>query len=198
MDNEGAAGTTRASAVYDALRNDILQGVFKPSEKLRVELMGKRHGVGASPVREALSRLSAEGLVSRNEQRGFSVAALVWEDLTVLTQTRCDVQSQAFHIAPGLGEHRKVLPHQCSNAEPALLVARNQALGREPTQGFAHWACTYAMAVAHQLHAQLLGGLEGALQNVIAQRFIDGTGPGTACSPFVFRHQCRFSCHLID
>jgi DNA-binding GntR family transcriptional regulator len=95
-DSEGAAGSTRASAVYEALRNDILQGVFKPSEKLRVELMGKRHGVGASPVREALSRLSAEGLVSRNEQRGFSVAPLVWDELAVLTRTRCDVESLAL------------------------------------------------------------------------------------------------------
>ena len=89
-------GSTRTSAVYEALRDDILQGVFKPSEKLRVELMGKRHGVGASPVREALSRLSAEGLVSRNEQRGFSVAPLVWDELAVLTRTRCDVESLAL------------------------------------------------------------------------------------------------------
>ena len=98
-DSEGAVGITRASAVYEALRSDILQGVFKPSEKLRVEMMGQRHGVGASPVREALSRLSDEGLVLRNEQRGFSVAPLVWEDLAVLTQTRCDVESLALRDA---------------------------------------------------------------------------------------------------
>lgn len=91
-----ATGTTRASAVYDALRTDILHGGFKPGEKLKVEAVGTRYGVGASPVREALNRLSAEGLVTRNDQRGFSAAALLWEDLAVLTDTRCKVETIAL------------------------------------------------------------------------------------------------------
>lgn len=88
-----ASGTTRASAVYDALRADILHGAFRPDEKLRVEAMVLRYGVGASPVREALSRLSAENLVVRSDQRGFCVAPLRWEDLAVLTTTRCELET---------------------------------------------------------------------------------------------------------
>jgi GntR family transcriptional regulator, carbon starvation induced regulator len=91
-----ATGTTRASAVYDALRADILHGDLKPDEKLKVDAVGTRYGVGASPVREALNRLSAEGLVTRSDQRGFSVAALLWDDLTVLTNTRCQVEAIAL------------------------------------------------------------------------------------------------------
>ena len=94
--SESTLGSTRASAVYDALRHEILNGAFQPLEKLRVELMSKRYSVGATPVREALTRLSAEGLVSRNEQRGFSVAPLEWGELAALTQTRCDVESLAL------------------------------------------------------------------------------------------------------
>ena len=113
MHSDGVTGTTRVSAVYEALRDDILQGVFKPSEKLRVELMGKRHGVGASPVREALSMLSAEGLVSRNEQRGFSVAPLLWDELAVLTRTRCDIESLAL---------RDSIAHRNTDWEEALVL----------------------------------------------------------------------------
>jgi DNA-binding GntR family transcriptional regulator len=91
-----ATGTTRASAVYDALRTDILHGELKPGEKLKVDAVGARYDVGASPVREALNRLSAEGLVARNDQRGFSVAPLLWEDLETLTNTRCQVESIAL------------------------------------------------------------------------------------------------------
>ena len=91
-----ATGTTRASAVYDALRSDILHGGFKPDDKLKVDLVSTRYGVGASPVREALNRLSAEGLVTRNDQRGFSVAALRWDDLATLTSTRCQVEAIAL------------------------------------------------------------------------------------------------------
>lgn len=90
------AATTRASAVYAQLRADISHGVLEPGSKLRVEAMGKRYGVGASPLREALSRLSAEGLVDRTDQRGFSVAALKWDELTTLTRSRVQLESLAL------------------------------------------------------------------------------------------------------
>jgi DNA-binding GntR family transcriptional regulator len=62
VDGHGAAaGTTRASAVCERLRADIRQGVLEPGSRLRVEAMRERYGVGASPLREALNRLSAEG-----------------------------------------------------------------------------------------------------------------------------------------
>ena len=48
---------------------------------------------GASPIREALSRLSSEGLVVRTELRGFSVAPLNWDELPTLTQNRIELES---------------------------------------------------------------------------------------------------------
>ncbi len=91
-----AAGLTRASAVYERLREDITRGVLAPGEKLRVEAMVQRYGVGATPLREALSRLSAQGLVQRNEQRGFSVAPLPWSELPVLTRNRVQLEGIAL------------------------------------------------------------------------------------------------------
>jgi DNA-binding GntR family transcriptional regulator len=93
---EGPATTTRASAVYGLLRTDIAHGVLAPGSKLRVEAISQRYGVGASPLREALSRLSAEGLVDRTDQRGFSVATLRWDELPVLTQTRVQLETLAL------------------------------------------------------------------------------------------------------
>jgi GntR family transcriptional regulator, carbon starvation induced regulator len=93
---DGAAGTTRASAVYEQLRSDITHGVLEPGSKLRVEAMCTRYGVGASPLREALSRLSAEGLVARTDQRGFSVSALQWDELPILTHNRLQLESLAL------------------------------------------------------------------------------------------------------
>ena len=89
-------GTTRASAVYEQLRTDITQGLLPPGSKLRVEAMGTRYGVGASPLREALSRLSAEGLVARSDQRGFSVAPLQWDELPILARNRVQLESLAL------------------------------------------------------------------------------------------------------
>lgn len=90
------AKATRASAVYEQLRSDITRGLLAPDTKLRVAAMCERYKVGASPLREALSRLSAEGLVAKNDQRGFSVSPIEWDQLHTLTQTRLQLESLAL------------------------------------------------------------------------------------------------------
>ena len=95
VSSRGVTSSTRASAVYEQLRSDIIHGVLKPESKLRVEAMCTRYVVGASPVREALSRLSSEGLVSRTDLRGFSVAPLNWDELPIFTQNRIQLEGIA-------------------------------------------------------------------------------------------------------
>lgn len=96
VSERGVASATRASAVYEQLRADIAHGQLEPGAKLRVGAMCSRYGVGASPLREALSRLSSEGLVDRTDLRGFSVAPLHWDELPILTQNRVQVESIAL------------------------------------------------------------------------------------------------------
>ena len=96
VSQRGVASVTRASAVYERLRDDIAHGVLEPGSKLRVEAMCSRYDVGASPLREALNRLSSEGLVDRTELRGFSVAPLHWDELPILTQNRVQLESMAL------------------------------------------------------------------------------------------------------
>ena len=87
---------TIATSVYERLRSDILSGALAPGLKLRVELVRDRYDAGNSPVREALSRLSSDGLVERQEQRGFFVAPISIEDLQELTKTRCWLEKIAL------------------------------------------------------------------------------------------------------
>lgn len=82
------SGATRASTVYLLLRQDIIRAKLLPGEKLRVENLTERYGVGPTPVREALNRLSADGLVLQQDQRGFRVAPVSVEDLTEVVRTR--------------------------------------------------------------------------------------------------------------
>jgi len=83
-----AASGTRTSAVYAQLRHDIVHNRLRAGEKLRVESLAERYGVGATPLREALNRLSAEGLVSQQDQKGFRVTPISRQDLLELTRTR--------------------------------------------------------------------------------------------------------------
>lgn len=71
-------------------------GVLPPGQKLRIEVLGERYQAGSSPVREALNRLSAEGLVERREQRGFCVAPISAADLDELVETRCWLEELAL------------------------------------------------------------------------------------------------------
>lgn len=74
--------------MYATLRREIIRGELLPGQKLRVEALAERAKVGATPVREALNRLSMEGLVSLQDQRGFRVAPVSTRHLVELTRTR--------------------------------------------------------------------------------------------------------------
>ncbi len=108
-------GATLASSVYDRIRDDILSGRLNPGEKLRAEFLRDRYTVGNSPVREALNRLSADGLVVREDQKGFHVATVSKKDLLELIKTRCWLEEIALRetIAQGgtVWEERLVLAY---------------------------------------------------------------------------------------
>lgn len=80
---------TQASSVFDRLEHDILTGQLKPGLKLRLNVLIKTYNIGNSPLREALNRLSANGMVVREENRGFRVAPASIKDLMELITTRC-------------------------------------------------------------------------------------------------------------
>ena len=66
-----------------------MSGEFRPEESLRLNVLMERYSVGASPLREALSRLAGEGFVAQYDQRGFVVPAVSIPELRELTKTRC-------------------------------------------------------------------------------------------------------------
>jgi DNA-binding GntR family transcriptional regulator len=84
---------TLAEGVYQELRADILACRLRPGAKLQINTLALDRDVSLSGVREALSRLSAEGLVVAEPQRGFHVATVSLQDLTDLTMTRIDIEN---------------------------------------------------------------------------------------------------------
>jgi len=88
-DRPPAKHATQATTLYRALKGDIIRGSLPPRQWLRIDLLRNRYGAGASPLREALNRLSAEGFVEQKDQRGFAVSDVNESDLDELTFTRC-------------------------------------------------------------------------------------------------------------
>jgi GntR family transcriptional regulator, carbon starvation induced regulator len=95
----GAPEQTKASTVLDRLRLDIVNGRFAPGEKLRLEHLAPRFGVGRTPLREACFRLTAEGLVTSEDQRGFRVAAISRAELLDLTRCRQQLETLALRAS---------------------------------------------------------------------------------------------------
>ncbi len=88
--------TTLVASAYERLRADVISGRWAPGQKLGIEALRDHYDTGATPVREALSRLAAEGWVLYLEQRGFAVAPVSEDALRELVQTRIWVDTMAL------------------------------------------------------------------------------------------------------
>jgi DNA-binding GntR family transcriptional regulator len=123
--DETGPPATQASTIYATLRRDLLRGVFQPGEKLPIEALCVRYRIGATPLREALNRLSAEDLVLRADQRGFRVAEVSLADLEELTKTLGWIGALALRESIANGD---------AAWEEAIVLAAHR-LSRVPREG---------------------------------------------------------------
>ncbi|MDT5103909.1 MAG: hypothetical protein QOI25_1422, partial [Mycobacterium sp.] len=80
-----------ADRVFVLLRDDLMSGKLPPAERLAEISLAERYGVSRTPVREALARLLADGLVERRE-RGLYPYRPSLQDLDGLYELRTTVE----------------------------------------------------------------------------------------------------------
>lgn len=104
-----------SQVVADELRRGILTGKRKAGDRLVEDRLSAELGVSRVPIREALRRLAAEGLVELQPRRGASVAAFSADVARDLVEVRAMLEGlnarlAARHRAPGIvAELRQVL-----------------------------------------------------------------------------------------
>jgi DNA-binding GntR family transcriptional regulator len=98
------SGGSLTSQVQAKLRADIIAGALAPGRKLKIDELKRAYAIGASPIREALSLLTSDGLVERVEQRGFRVAHVSVEAFRDLLRTRCWIEERALREAVRAGD----------------------------------------------------------------------------------------------
>jgi GntR family carbon starvation induced transcriptional regulator len=140
------ASRTIAESTYRRIRQDILWGRVAPGSPLRSDELRTRYGVGISPLREALTRLVSERLVTSVGQRGFRVAPLTAYDVEDTMATRIIIESEALTRSIRHGDM----------AWETALVAAFHALSRHPVPkesvaATEHWAMFH-----RQFHMALL------------------------------------------
>ncbi|WP_417534553.1 DNA-binding transcriptional regulator CsiR [Marinobacterium stanieri] len=96
--------TNLADSAYLQLKRDITSGAFKPDDKLLMSHLRDRYEIGTGPMREALSRLVAEHLVTAASQRGFRVAAMSTEELHDIYFARASLEAMIAELAVQKGD----------------------------------------------------------------------------------------------
>jgi DNA-binding GntR family transcriptional regulator len=128
--------------VYSALRERILSGDLPRGAKLRQASLADELGVSRTPLREALRRLSAEGLVEFSPNRGATVSELDFGDMRHAWSARVALEPGAARLAA----ERRHAP--AIAAMRAAIADQRAAAGRKIESFAANRAFHLALAAA--------------------------------------------------
>jgi len=85
--------------VYLQLKQAIHNGALRPGEVLRQENLARKLGVSRAPLREALPRLEADGMIVLRPRRGYSVVTLDPDEIEDIFDLRATIEEKAVRAA---------------------------------------------------------------------------------------------------
>jgi DNA-binding GntR family transcriptional regulator len=100
---------------YDSLKKSIVDGIYRPGQRLRALRVAQQFKISRTPVKEAMVRLEQEGLIRREQGSGFIVRGLSVSEILNLYRVRELLEIEAA---------REAFPH----VTPAALDAMGEAL----------------------------------------------------------------------
>src|SRR5262245_9729228 len=103
---------TLRQQIADALRDEILAGRLLPGREFTVKHIADQYGVSATPVREALVDLAAQGLLDSDQRRGFRVHRFSVGDFRAMIEARALLEDGVF-------QQLDVLPPRGAAESPA-------------------------------------------------------------------------------
>lgn len=121
-----APSETVGDVVFRQIRRDIISGALPPGTRIKLEQAKERYSISISSLREILSRLTTENLVTAEGQRGFEVSPASRKELLELADLRIVLETHAMELAFAVGdlewEGRIVAAHyRLAAAERTLL-----------------------------------------------------------------------------
>lgn len=118
---------TLRQQIADALRDEVLAGRLRPGQEFTVKQIAEQYGVSATPVREALVDLSAQGLLDSDQHRGFKVHRFSVDDYRGMVEARSLIVDGIFRrvdLRGSTGVHGRALESVRRRAEEAARAAR--------------------------------------------------------------------------
>lgn len=131
-----AAADTLSERAAALIERDVLSGFWEPGGKLAIPVLAARYGIGATPLREGLSRLVSRGLIVALGQRGFRVASVSRGDLIDITRVRVLIETEALRRSMETGGDEWEAGILSSLHRLRRAVERNPEAIREGAAGF--------------------------------------------------------------
>ncbi|MFB7946658.1 GntR family transcriptional regulator [Kitasatospora phosalacinea] len=113
--------------IADALRDEMMAGRLPAGRNFTVKEIADIYGVSATPAREALVDLAAQGLLVSEPHRGFTVPEFTWDDFLEIFEARTLLTDNAMRHLAGRAGHRydwSRLPSLRRRADAAARAAR--------------------------------------------------------------------------
>ena len=88
-----------AMQVYETIKNEIITCVLQPGQQIAQPQLAERYQTGITPIREALQKLTKEGLVQSIPRFGYIVSPITIEDVGEIYELRSVLESAAARLA---------------------------------------------------------------------------------------------------
>jgi len=85
--------------VIEQIRQSIFNFEYKPGDKIDLKELSEKWGVSRTPLREAIRKLEAEGLITYKAQKGFMIRSIQPEEVKKLFVVRKNLESLAGSLA---------------------------------------------------------------------------------------------------
>ena len=125
---------TLSEQIYTILKNDILDQSIPQGEKLTLKNLQERFATSSTPIRDALTRLTEEGLVNYYSNVGVTVINLSEKDIRELYQFIGDMDALAIQYASAHPEQSALLEELAHIVERTAALHDKASLSDEETQ----------------------------------------------------------------
>jgi DNA-binding GntR family transcriptional regulator len=147
-----------SETLYGQLREGILSGAFPPGQVLRQEELSRRFGASRVPLREAMTRLGAEGLVVLRPRRGYAVLSLQKSEILEIFELRAIVEQHLAGIAARARTTKDLAAVQQSLSRMERIAAQTPNQTDKWLDANAEFH-TRLLAAAHRRHTGRFAGI---------------------------------------
>ena len=169
------SGSALADVAYLRIREMVLRRQLRPGERTSVARLAEAIGIGRSPVKEAVTRLSSEGLLEVSDRRGTSAVRLTMAEVDDLFELRKLFESYAASRAV-----ERITDAELTELDELLKVLEDESI----TKPLAQQSVTRFIDADVKLHAMIVR----AAGNAQLSRYYEMLNLHLQIADYLFRH----------